>query len=162
MVSEITRSGLIVAQTARTSPLLAELISLCNWPVVWRPSSRTLFEQIDIGHPFCLAFWLESDAEIEPAAELVARLRDRGPRPYRIAIAHCLAAEIESTFRAAGVHTYFAVNGDLAALVDAALLPFVEQHRAIAHSQATHPVEGNVPIRGPKGTRASPTTLRPP
>ena len=43
MVNEITRSGLIVAQSARTSPLLAELISLCDWPVVRRPTIRSLF-----------------------------------------------------------------------------------------------------------------------
>ena len=162
MVNDISRSGLIVAQSVRTTPLLAELVSLCKWPVVCRPSFRTLFEQIDIGHPLCLAFWLESETDIPPATQLITRLRDRGPRPYRIAIAHCLAAKFESSFRTAGVHTYFAINGDLAALVDAALLPFVEQHRDIVHSQATHAVEGNVPIRGPTGTRASPATLRPP
>lgn len=162
MVNEIIRSGLIIAQSARTSPLLAELIALCDWPVVWRPSARTLFEQIDIGHPICLAFWLESESDIQPATQLIARLRDRGPRPYRIAIAHFLAANIEHIFRSAGVHTYLATNGDIAALVDAALFPFVDQQRVISQSQSAHSPDGPVPIRSPTEARASPATFRPP
>lgn len=162
MVNEITRSGLIVAQSARSTPLLNELISLCDWPVVWRPTLRTLFEQIEISRPLCLAFWLETDAEIQPATQLITRLRDRGPRPYRIAIAHCLTANIEAIFRSAGVHTYLATNGDLAALVDAALLPFVDEHRTVTQPHSSHIAEGTVPIRGPTDIRASPATLRPP
>lgn len=162
MVNEIASSGLIVAQSMRNSPLLAELISLCDWPVLWRPTIRTLFEQVEINRPLCLAFWLEVDADIQPTVDLIARLRDRGPRPYRIAIAHRLAASIEATFRSAGVHTYLATNGDLAALVDAALLPFAEQHRTAAQPHVSHTAEAPVPIRGPTDIRASPTTLHPP
>lgn len=162
MVNEITRSGLIVAQSARSTPLLDELISLCEWPVVWRPSVRTLFEQIDISHPLCLAFWLETDADVPPATQLIARLRDRGPRPYRIAVAHLLAASVEQTFRTAGVHTYLATSGNITALVDEALMPFVDQHRVITQAQNVHATDVPVPIRGPTEARASPATLRPP
>jgi len=98
---------------------------------------------------------LPSGVKASPLRPSAVDRRARGPRPFRIAIAHCLAAEIESSFRAAGVHTYFAANGDLAALVDAALLPFVEQHRVIAHPHATHAVEGNVPIREDVGAQPS-------
>jgi len=162
MVNQITSSGLIVAPSARSTPLLEELISLCDWPIVWRPSIRTLLEQIEISRPVCLAFWLEADAEVQPAAQLIARLRDRGPRPYRIAIAHRLAANIEATLRSAGVHTYLATNGDLAALVDAALLPFVDEHRPAAEPKFSRFAEGAMPIRGPTAISASPSPLRPP
>jgi hypothetical protein len=162
MVNEIQRCGLIVAQSARTNKLLNELIALCDWPVIWRPSARTLFQQIDISRPLCLAFWLEAASDISPTAHLVARLRDRGPRPYRIAIAHCLDASVEHTFRSAGVHTYFATTGNLAALVDEALLPFVEEHRVAAHSQPAHSPEIPVAIRGPTEVRGSPANMRPP
>jgi hypothetical protein len=162
MVNEVTRCGLIVAQSARTTALLDELIALCDWPVVRRPSARTLFQQIDISRPLCLAFWLEAASDISPTAQLVSRLRDRGPRPYRIAIAHRLGGSVEHTFRSAGVHTYLATAGNLAALVDEALFPFVDEHRVAAHSQPAHAPEVPVAIRGPTEVRGLPASMRPP
>lgn len=162
MVDEINRGGLIVAQAAQTTALLDELISLCEWPLLLQPSVRALLQQIDACRPACLLFWLETTAEIASTAELVARLRDRGPRPYRIALAHCLSGNVEQSFRTAGVHSYFAVNGNLHALFQKSLLPFVESQRATIRARTAHTPDVHVPTRGPAEARGSPATMRPP
>ena len=130
MVDEITRGGLIISQAAQPRRLIDEFVALCDWPLLLQPTIRLLFREIDGRRPEYLLFWLETDRDITPAAQLVARLRERGPRPYRIAVAHCLDGSAEQTFRTAGVHSYFAVSGDLRALVVDALMPMVDRHRA--------------------------------
>jgi len=162
MVNEINRGGLIVAQAAQTTALLDELIALSEWPLLLRPSVRALLQQIDACRPACLLFWLETADEITSTSELVARLRDRGPRPYRIAFAHCLSGNVEQTFRTAGVHSYFAVNGNLHSLFQETLLPFVEAHRSTVRARTAHAPDAPVPIRGPTEVRGSPATMRPP
>jgi hypothetical protein len=121
-----------------------------------------MFQQIDLSRPLCLVFWLEAEADIAPAAQLIARLRDRGPRPFRVAVAHCLEEGVEHTFRSAGVHTYLATSGNLAALVDEALLPFIDLQRTSTQSRPAHDAEIPVAIRGPTEVRGSPATMRPP
>jgi hypothetical protein len=162
MVNEITRGGLIVTQAARPSALVDELIALCDWPVVMQPSARTLFQQIDACRPPCLLFWLEAASDIGPAAQLIERLRHRGPRPYRIAVAHCLDEGVEHKFRSAGVHSYFATTGNLSALVTDALFPFVNPGRAAPRIRTAKTAEVPVPIRGPTEVRGSPASMRPP
>jgi hypothetical protein len=162
MVNEITRGGLIVAQAAETTALLDELIALSEWPLLLRPSVRALLQQIDACRPACLLFWLETAGEIASTTELLSRLRDRGPRPYRIALAHCLNGNVEQTFRTAGVHSYYAVNGNLHSLFQETLLPFVEMQRAAIRARTTHASETAMPIRGPTEVRGSPATMRPP
>jgi hypothetical protein len=162
MVNEITRGGLIVAQAAETTALLDELIALSEWPLLLRPSVRALLQQIDACRPACLLFWLERADDIATTTELVARLRDRGPRPYRIALAHSLGGNAEQTFRTAGVHSYFAVNGDLHSLFQETLLPFVEMQRAAIRTRTTHASESPLTSRGPTEVRGSPATMRPP
>ena len=161
MVNEIYYDGLIIAQAARATALVDEIVATCDWPLLLQPTLRELLQHIDSRRPQCLLFWLEADNEIARAAELVIRLRDRGPRPYRIAVAHHLSASVEHTFRSAGVHSYFAVNSDIRALVADALLPLVELHRAAAQPPSPQPADRPAPIRGPT-IRASPATLRPP
>src|SRR4051812_48642896 len=101
MVLEITRCGLIVTPARRTSDLLEELISRVAWPVLLQPSVRLLLQQIEVTGPRCLLFWLDDTHDIGHALLLIARLRERGSRPYRIAIAHQLQPEVEPTIRAA-------------------------------------------------------------
>jgi hypothetical protein len=161
MVNEIFCDGVIIAQTPRTTALVKEIIALCEWPLLLQPSLRDLLQQIDRSRPECLLFWLEAENDIGHAAQLVRRLRDRGPRPYRIAVAHCLDASVENTFRSAGVHSYFAVSGSVRPLVEEAILPLVELRRAVAQRQSVH-ADRAVPIRSPTEARASPATLRPP
>ena len=162
MAQQNTHRGIIVAQAARQSALVDELISLCDWPVLARPSLRALAQHIDLHHPLCLLFWLETADDISPAAALVSRLRDRGPRPYRIAVAHCLDQAVEHTLRSAGVHSYFADAGNLRALIDDALAPFLEHHSAKVHGSSAHASDTPVRIRAPADPRASPASMHPP
>lgn len=163
MVNENTRGGLIVAQASEATERLHELVALSEWPLLLRPSVRVLLQHIDACRPACLLFWLETANDIASTAEIVARLRDRGPRPYRIALAHSLKPNIEETFRAAGVHSYFAVNGSLHSLYHEALLPFVESQRVTGgREHADQALEGPVSIRAPTKTRGSAAAMRPP
>ena len=162
MVHEIKNDGIIVTLAPTMSAYVDEFVALCDWPVISQPTARALSEQIETHCPACLLFWLEADHDIAPAARLVTMLRDRGPRPYRIAVAHSLDASVEQTFRSAGVHSYFAVTGNLRALVDEALLPIVDLHRAPVRLRRAHARDAHVAIRCPTDARASPTPVRPP
>jgi hypothetical protein len=162
MVLEITRRGLIVTPARRTSDLLEELISQVDWPVLLEPSVRLLFEQIEVTAPHCLLFWLDETHDIEHALQLIARLRDRGSRPYRVAVAHHLQPDAEPAIRAAGVHSVLNTNGSIAALVQDALLPLLnmQPQPAQAEREFIQPIEPL--IRGPTTARASPAELHPP
>jgi hypothetical protein len=162
MVSEITRRGLIVTPARRTSDLLEELISQIDWPVLLQPSVRLLLQQIEVTAPHCLLFWLDEKHDIGHALLLIARLRDRGSRPYRVAIAHHLQPDVEPTIRAAGVHSVLNTSGSITALVQDALLPLLnlQPQPARADYQVFQP--GEPLIRGPTAVRASPAELHPP
>jgi hypothetical protein len=162
MVHELTTCGLLITHSTQPSALVAEFVSLCDWPLLARPSLRTLIEQIEFHKPLCLAFWIDASTDLAPASKLVDQLRTRGPRPYRIAIAHNLDAKVEHTFRAAGVHTYLVTTGDIAALVEGALLPFIEPQRTPTRAHQPHVRDSPVAIRGPTDSRASPAKLHPP
>ena len=96
------------------------------------------------------------------ALQVIARLRDRGPRPYRIAIAHRLQPTVEPRIRAAGVHSFLYTSGNIATLVQSALLPLLngQPQSAPADHAAMHHAEPL--IRAPTGVRASPAELHPP
>ena len=161
MVSEITRRGLIVSPSRRTTDLLEELISHFDWPVLMQPSVRLLLEQIDVRAPQCLLFWLDETHDIAYALQLISRLRDRGPRPYRIAVAHQLGNDVEPRIRSAGVHSFLFSSGCITALVQNALLPLLNlQPQPAAVETAFH--QADPLIRGPTGARASPAEMRPP
>ena len=162
MVAEITRRGLIVAPARRPSDLLEELVFEVDWPVLLRPSVRLLFRQIEVTAPQCLLFWLDETHDIEYALRLIARLRDRGSRPYRVAIAHQLQPDVEPTIRSAGVHSVLSTNGSISALVRDVLLPLLnlQPQPAQAEREFIQPIEPL--IRGPTTARASPAELHPP
>jgi hypothetical protein len=162
MVLEIARRGLIVSPARRTSDLVEELISQLDWPVLFEPSIRLLFQQIEVMTPECLLFWLDETHDIDQALQLIARLRDRGSRPYRFAIAHQLRADAEPAIRAAGVHTVLNTNGSIAALVQDALLPLLNLQPQPARAEVDVLESGEALIRGPTGARASPAELHPP
>jgi hypothetical protein len=162
MVLEITRRGLIVTPARRTSDLLEELVSQIEWPVLLQPSVRLLFQQIEVSAPHCLLFWLDETHDIEYALQLISRLRDRGSRPYRVAIAHQLQPDAEPAIRAAGVHSVLNASGSITALVQDVLLPLLnlQPQPARADLKIFQPAEPL--IRGPKSARASPAELHPP
>lgn len=161
MVSKINQRGLIVSPRRRTSDLLDELIALVDWPVLQQPSLRLLVQQIEVVAPQCLLFWLEESHDIDHALKLIARLRDRGSRPFRIAIAHQLGPAVEPTIRSAGVHSVLNMNGSITALVQEALLPLLTQPQPV--HVAGDEVEATAAlIRGPTHSRASPAESHPP
>jgi hypothetical protein len=162
MVHEVKTCGLVIAHTAEPSATAAEFVALCDWPLLTQPTIRTLVEHIEHSRPLCLAFWLDATSELTSVAKLIEQLRARGPRPFRIAIAHDLPAEVEHKFRAAGVHTYLTTSGNILALVEGALLPFIEPQRAPILSRHATTRDSPVPIRGPTEPRASPANLHPP
>lgn len=156
MISQITRRGLIVTPARRTSDLLEELVSHFNWPVLFQPTLRLLLQQIEVSGPHCLLFWLDKTHDIAYALQLIARLRDRGPRPYRIAVAHQLQPDDEPRIRAAGVHSLLMTSGNIAALVQQALLPIsnLEPQPTVA--------DYAVLVHDAISPRASPAEMHPP
>ena len=162
MVLEITRRGLIVTPARRISDLLEELISQVEWPVLLEPSVRLLFQQIEVTAPHCLLFWLDETHDIDYALQLIARLRDRGSRPHRVAIAHLLQPDAEPAIRAAGVHTVLNTNGSIAALVQNALLPLLNLQPQPTQADLDVLQSAEPLIRGPTGARASPAEMHPP
>ena len=161
MVSDVTRTGLIVSPIGRASDLLDELIAATEWPVLLEPSVRLLFQQIEVTSPQCLLFWFDESHEIESTLKLVARLRDRGSRPYRMAVTHQLSADAEPAIRAAGVHSVLNLCGSVQSLVQDALLPLLGTPAlglpAVVEQEQFEPV-----IRGPTTSRGSPAKLHPP
>jgi hypothetical protein len=162
MVTENARLGLIVTAGRRTSALLDDLIAYCNWPVLYQPSVRLLFQQIEVNQPRCLLFWLEGRNEIAPTARLIARLRDRGPRPYRVAIAHQMEEDVEPMFRAAGVHTYLSASSDIASVVNGALGALMEIGNVPSHAHRIPDLESDPVAHSPNNARGSPAAARPP
>jgi hypothetical protein len=162
MVLGISRRGLIVTPARRTSDLLEELIFQLDWPVLLGPSVRLLFQQIEVTAPQCLLFWLDETHDIEHALQLIARLRDRGSRPYRVAVAHQLQPDVEPAIRSAGVHSVLNTNGSISALVQNALLPLLNMQPQPAQAEREFIQSIEPLIRGPTSARASPAELHPP
>ena len=161
MVNHNATCGLVVTHAARSTPLVDEYLGLCKWPLLSQPTLRTVVEQIQIASPLCIVFWLDAMGELAAASKLVSQLRARGPRPFRIAVANNLAPEVEQTMRAAGVHTYLTTNGNIFALIEGALRPFIATVSP-PHIRAAPVPEVPVAIRGPTEVRGSPARLRPP
>lgn len=138
------------------------MISQVDWPVLLAPSVRLLFQQIEVTAPHCLLFWLDETHDIDHALQLIARLRDRGSRPYRVAIAHRLQPDVEPTIRAAGVHSVLNTNGSITALVQDALLPLLNLQPQPVHAEREFIPSVEPLIRGPTSARASPAELHPP
>src|SRR4051812_44698875 len=157
MISNQHRRGLIVAPARSGSDPLDKLIAYLDWPVLVQPSIRLLFQEIEVAAPQCLLFWLDQTHEFEHALRLIARLRDRGSRPYRIAVAHQLEPEFEPTIRAAGVHSLLCTSGNITALVKNALLPLLNLQPEVAPVDHAPIVDAQPLIRGPTSVRASPT-----
>jgi hypothetical protein len=162
MVSEIARRGLIVSPARRTSNLLEELISVLDWPVLLQPSVRLLLQQLEVTAPQCLLFWLDDAHDIDHALALIARLRDRCSRPFRVAVVHQLEADAEPAIRAAGVHSVLNTNGSILALVQDALLPLLNLQSQPAPAGFEEVRSAEPVIRRPTSVRASPAEMHPP
>jgi hypothetical protein len=161
MVNHLATCGLVVSHSAKPSTLVDEFIALCDWPLLTQPTTRTVVEQIELHRPTSLLFWLEALAELKPTSTQISQLRVRGQRPFRIAVAHNLPGEVEHTLRAAGVHTYLTTSGNIHALIEGALRPFIPSVPT-PHIRPAPVPEVPVPIRGPTEVRGSAARMRPP
>lgn len=161
MVNHLATCGLVVSYSAKASALVDEFIALCDWPLLTQPTIRTVVEQIELHRPTCLLFWLEAMGELAAASRLIDQLRVRGQRPFRIAVAHNLPAEVEHALRAAGVHTYLTTSGNILALVEGALRPFIPVVPT-PHIRAMPAAEVPVRAHGPTEARGSTARMRPP
>jgi hypothetical protein len=162
MVAEITQTGLIVTTGAPTSAVFDELIALCNWPVLREANPRLLFLELEIGNPKCLLFWLDRRLDIAPTAKLITWLRERGPRPYRVVLAHCLEHDVEPVFRAAGAHGYLSIAGDIGATVGEALWPLLHFQRLPIHSHGPPGIDAESTDREKTVVSGFPAVMRPP
>ena len=125
MVVETQCNGLIATTHGESSPSLDELQDCCGWPVLWDVTTRQLQQELEFRCPRCVLFWLEDGHGLATTARLIAWLRERGNRPFRIAAAYRLDAAAEATLRAAGAHSFLPIADDVAATVSAALQPLV-------------------------------------
>jgi len=160
MVSKMIPRGLIVTPNGHNSDLVNELVLHLNWPVMLEPGFRSLQQCIQTSSPRFLLFWLEETPDISRVLRLVECLRDRGPRPYRIAVAHRLEANDEPRIRAAGVHSCFVACGNLANFVKETLLPFIDVQLQPDYDDRALPFKSGRFVRGPTQARASPAEMR--
>src|ERR671921_686146 len=101
MVSKNSPAGLIAATRADVSQPLDDLVASCGWPLVLEARPRRLARELSLHNPKCLLFWLDDRQSIAATVRLVAWSRDRGHRPYRVAVAYRMPADVEAVFRAA-------------------------------------------------------------
>jgi hypothetical protein len=156
MVAKCVQPGLIVSLGRQTTAPLGELAARCGWPVLLNASAGRLRRELDIQCFRGVLFWLEDRQHAAPTAYLVAWLRERHPRPYRIAIAYRLASDVEPLFRAAGVHSYLLASGDIAAVAEEALCPLLECAGLGVNTAVTRSVGPKSFRGGAAGTRLEP------
>jgi hypothetical protein len=125
MVAKPTTEGLIATTHTEPSAPLEELRDRCNWPVVWEANVRRMQHELALRCPKCVLFWLADGQGLAETARLIAWLRERGSRPYRVAVAYRLDSAAEATLRAAGAHSYLPIVDDVASTVSDALLPLL-------------------------------------
>ncbi len=131
MVKKHSPLGLIATTRADVTPPLDDVVNCCGWPLLLEASPRSLARELSLHHPACVLFWLDDRNGLAPMARLVEWSRDRGRRPYRVAVAFRLEPDVEAAFRAAGAHTFLPIAGRSGMAVADALRPlFTEPIRA--------------------------------
>jgi hypothetical protein len=156
MVARFFSKGLIAATRAESTPALEELAACSHWPLVLGATPRRLQRELQLFDPDCLLFWLDDWLGIEATTRLIAWLRERGARPYRVAAAFQMDGDVETLCRAAGAHGFVSIAGPSSDAVIAALWPLVQSASwpvgaAAANGSplvaANHPSDA-APIRG--------------
>jgi hypothetical protein len=132
MVTHNFAAGLIATTRADVSPPLNELVDHCGWPLLVAANPRRLGRELSLHNPACVLFWLEDRHSVEATAQLVAWSRNRGARPYRVAVAFRMEAEVEEVLRAAGAHSFLPITGRSARSVADALWPLLKEPAASA------------------------------
>jgi hypothetical protein len=130
MVTNNFAEGLIATTCADASPPLDELAVHCGWPLLVAANPRRLGRELSLRNPACVLFWLEDRHSVDATAQLVAWSRKRGARPYRVAVAFRMGAEVEAVLRAAGAHSFLPITDRSARSVAAALWPLLKEPAA--------------------------------
>ncbi len=146
MVKKHLPIGLIATTRADLTPLLDDVVHCCGWPLLLEASPRRLARELSLYDPECVLFWLDDRQGLAPTARLVEWSRQRGARPYRLAVAFRLDSEIEAVLRAAGAHTFLSIADRSAVSVADALRPLF----AAAVRPAAAAAEGARPWTAPR------------
>lgn len=135
MVKKYSPLGLIATTRADLTPPLDDVVNCCGWPLLLEASPRRLAQEMSLHNPACVLFWLDERDGLAQTLRLMEWSRERGSRPYRVAVAFRLEADVEAAFRAAGAHTYLPISGRSGMAVADALRPlFAEPARAAAEA----------------------------
>lgn len=125
MIKTISPAGLIATTRASATPQLDEVANCCGWPLVLEASPRRLARELSLHDPECVLFWLDDRHAIASTARLVEWSRQRGSRPYRVAVAFRLESDVEAVFREAGAHAFLPIAGRSGRAVADALRPLL-------------------------------------
>lgn len=137
MVAKLSPTGLIATTRAHATRLLDELAERCDWPLLLDANPRRLLPKLAMLEPECVLFWLDDRDSVAATAQLIGWLHQRGPRPYRVAVAHQLSGDVEAVFRASGAHGFLMMHGRPDAFVGDVLWPMLQEFKRAAHSRAT-------------------------
>ena len=137
MVRKHSPLGLIATTRADVTPPLDDVVNCCGWPLLLEASPRRLAQELSLHNPACVLFWLDDRDGLAPTARLVEWSRERGSRPYRVAVAFRLEPDVEAEFRAAGAHTFLPISGRSGMAIADALRPlFAEPDLAAAEAMS--------------------------
>jgi hypothetical protein len=134
MVAKNAPDGLIVTTATEASSPLGDLAADCGWPMLMGANARMLLQEFSLRIPSCVLFWLDDWQGVAPTARLIAWLRERNAKPYRVAVACNLDRDAETALRAAGAHSFLPLRGESGAAVVESLRPLFA---AVAHRHHT-------------------------
>ncbi len=161
MVTDTPAPGLIASTDSHRTAALDELIACCAWPALLAADAARLNRELGLKNPQWLLLWLENHEQIAPTLKLMTWLRERGPRPYRIAVARRLEHDVEALFRGAGVHFFLPAIGEMRATVDDALWPLVKR-KPPQSDPVDAPMGATSARRSPPNLGTFPVLSRPP
>ena len=138
MVKKHSPFGLIATARADVTPPLDDVVNCCGWPLLLQATPRRLAQELSLHNPQCVLFWLEERQNMPTLARLIDWSRERGARPYRVAVAYRMDADVEAVFREAGAQTFLPIAGRSGMAVADALGPlFTESARMPAGASNT-------------------------
>jgi hypothetical protein len=126
MVAKHSPTGLIATTSAKAAPPLDDLVDSCRWPLVLDANPRRLQRALAFYAPECVLFWLDDWLGIADTARLIAWSRERGQRPFRVAVAHNIEANVEPALRSAGAHGFLLLHGQSIDFVADSLWPLLQ------------------------------------
>ncbi len=134
MVVKHSPTGLIATTRTEITPPLEGLVDSCGWPLLLDATPRRLYRELSHHDPECVLFWLDERQGLTSTAKLISWSRERGARPFRVAIAFQLDGDVESVFRAAGAHGFLPVAGNSVASVADAVWPLMSKSAHVGNA----------------------------